>query len=97
MNKIKIMFDTIAPLFGISAILVFNIKVYYYYKLENPGSNYLWSYITGKIIPFLFLSLFPLSSKKNKGNKFVYRINILTYLFYILVFISFGMGVIGVI
>lgn len=97
MNKIKLMFDTIAPLFGISALLVFNIKVYYYYKLENPDSNYIWSYITGKIIPFLFLSIFPLSSKKSKDNIFVKKINILTYLFYVLVFISFCMGFIGVI
>ncbi len=85
----------LAPLIGISAVLIFNIKVYVYYKSENPDKSYILAYASGKILPYIFLSLFLLSPKNHTGNKNINRINKLTYVFYLLTFIAFALGIIG--
>lgn len=99
-NKINVMNlnlinNTIVPLIVFCAVLVFIIKVYLYFKLENPNKNYLFAYANGTIIPYVLLSFFPISTKNRTGDKKNVRIiNRLTYLLYFLIFIGFALGLI---
>jgi|GEM_PF-2891577 len=91
------MYNNIGVTIGIIAMLVFHIKLFLYYKLKNPQGSIFIAYVKGNIFSYIILSFFPISLKKYTNFSEVKRLNYLTYLFYILIFISFSFGYIGLI
>ena len=81
----------LAVFFGLIAIILLQLKIYMYFKLKNPDKNFLLAYVTGRVIPFIFMALFPVSTNNYppEVKRKIETINWVTYFFYMSMVVMF--------
>lgn len=78
------MLSAISIILAVGAIIVLHKKAFMYYKAENPNKSILSGYITGRMVLYLLFSLFPILEEKKFKSDLVGKLNLQTYLFYLL-------------